>query len=58
MDEIAGIHRQRQITASELDVATAFFERERVAEVDWMKERFEFVKAIGTLAEDVQQQVD
>ena len=58
MHKIARIHGQGRIVTREIDTAAGFVEGKRVAQIDGMKEGFQFVKTIGPLAEDVQQQVD
>jgi hypothetical protein len=58
MNEIARIHRQSCVAARKFDRAAATFERQPVAKVDRLHDGFEFVKAVGPFAEDVQQQVD
>src|SRR4051794_9818503 len=56
--EIAGVGRQRWVIARELDAAVRSLKGEIVAQIDRLHHRFEFVKTIGALAENVQQQID
>jgi hypothetical protein len=58
IDKIAGISWQTWIAASELDSAASALKCETVIDGHWMHDRFEFVKTVGPLAEDVQQQID
>ena len=58
MDEVAAIGRERGIAAGQLNPHAAALELKSVAQVDGMEDRFQFMKAIGALAQDVQEQVD
>ena len=58
MDEVARIRRQTVVAASEPDLSRASGKGEPVAEVDRVKHGLERMKAVGTPAEDVQQQID
>jgi hypothetical protein len=46
------------MAAGQLEPRAAPAEREPIAKVDRMEDRFQFMKAIGALAQAVQEQVD
>jgi hypothetical protein len=58
MHQIARVSGQRRIAAGELAALCRPGEGQAIAEVDGMEERFQLVKPVRALAEDVQQQVD
>jgi hypothetical protein len=58
MDEFFGIARQFGITASELQACARALEGHRVTDVHGLHDGFQFVKTIGALAKDVQDEVD
>src|SRR6202040_1547167 len=57
-NQIARINGQSRIVAQKFDAAVVAFKRQFVAKIDRLHDGFEFVEAVGALAENVQQQVD
>jgi len=58
VNEVFGIGRQAVFAAGQLNPYSAALENEFVKQVHRLHDGFEFVKAVGAPAEDVQQQVD
>ena len=58
VDEIFRVGRQFRMAARQLHAGSAALEGQFVAEVHRLHDGFEFVKAVGAFAEDVQDQVD
>jgi hypothetical protein len=58
INQIFRITRQCFIAARKLNSISTTLKSQFVAEIDRLKNGFEFVKAISAFAEDVQQQVD
>ncbi len=58
MNQIARIGGQVRVVARKFNLACGSLESQLVADVDRLHDAFEFMKAIGAPAKDVQQQID
>ena len=57
-NQISRVGRQSGIIAAKLDSGCSFFEGERIIEGDRMEKRFQFMKAVGTFAQDVEEEIN
>src|SRR5688572_1099250 len=58
MNEITCIGGQRRIAARQIDAAVRALKAEFITQVHRLHHRFQLMKAVGALAENVQQQID
>src|SRR5690349_20643604 len=58
VDKIGRVRRKRRIIARQLNSNAALFENQTIRQRNWMKKRFEFVKAVGAFAQDVEEEIN
>jgi hypothetical protein len=57
-DEVLGIRRQERVVALEAHPVAVALEGEGIVEVDRMQDSLQLVETIGTLSQDVKEEVD
>jgi hypothetical protein len=56
--EIGAIDRQDRVAAGKLDAGSAAGKGQVIAKIDRLHDGFQFMKTIGTFAEDVEEEVN